>query len=150
MLIVARPAAEAMQDHARRDFPRECCGVLGGRQGMILRHYELRNEASDPHRRYSAAPSDLFAAMREMRAHGEKLVGIYHSHPCGPSHPSPADIDLSFYPDAVHFIIAQEGSSGDPGVLGAFAIANGAYRKVEFEIVDACRLQEQVMAYGAK
>lgn len=116
---------------------------------MILRPYALRNEAADPQRRYAAAPADLFEAMREMRSRREKLVGIYHSHPQGPSHPSGTDIDLAFYPDAVHLIITPAGSEAELASIAAFMIDGGNFQRAEYKIVESIDLAEEGMAHGA-
>ena len=41
--------------------------------------------------------------MREMRAAGLELLGIYHSHPNGENEPSPRDVELAYYPEAAYF-----------------------------------------------
>ena len=99
--------------------------------------YPLRNVARDAEVSYEAAPEDLFAAQREMRARGERLVAIYHSHPLSDEpHPSERDVRLAFYPEAVYFIIgfARAGEA----VVRAFRIDEGAGRwePAEFSIVE--------------
>ena len=120
--------------HAREMIPTECCGLVGGSRSEAQAIYRLRNVAHDPLVGYEAAPEELFAAQREMRARGEELVGIYHSHPR--SHepaPSQTDVRLAFYPSAVYFIIgfAHEGE----GVLRAFLISEGerSWERVRWE-----------------
>lgn len=123
-ITVRRAHVEEMFAHARACAPEECCGLVGGRGGAALSVYRLRNVARDAHVAYEAAPEELFAAQREMRARGEELVGIYHSHPrAHEPAPSVADVRLAFYPSAVYFIIgfAHEGE----GVLRAFRISEG-------------------------
>ena len=36
----------AIVDHAMRDAPRECCGIIAGREGVPLQLYETRNVAA--------------------------------------------------------------------------------------------------------
>ena len=92
--------------HAQAVAPEECCGLLGGKAGQVTRVYSLPNVAADAQRAYETAPADLFAAQKTMRERGEKLLGIYHSHP-GQIEPQPSatDVRLAFYPTAVYFII---------------------------------------------
>lgn len=97
-----------MVKQAREESPRECCGLLGGKEAQASNRYPLPNRSPEPERRYYAAPEDLFVAMRKMRAAGEEMVAIYHSHPRGPSQPSATDIELAFYSEAVYLIIALE------------------------------------------
>ncbi len=92
--------------HARRDAPRECCGLIGGNLTNTQTVYPLRNVASDPLVTYEAAPEDLFAAQRAMRARGEQFLAIYHSHPRAKDpEPSATDVRLAYYPSAVYFIV---------------------------------------------
>ncbi len=121
-IILTRAQVEELFAHARERAPEECCGLLGGRGARASSVYRLRNVARDALRTYEAAPAELFAAQREMRARGEELVAIYHSHPRSPEpEPSATDVRLAFYPSAVYLIIglAQDGEC----VLRAFRVS---------------------------
>jgi len=123
--------------HARECAPAECCGLLGGRGGVAASVYPLRNVAREPLLAYEAAPEELFDAQRRMRARGEGLVGIYHSHPrSSDPAPSPADVRLAFYPAAVYFIIGFD-ERGD-GVLRAFRISEreGRWERAQVEVAE--------------
>jgi proteasome lid subunit RPN8/RPN11 len=119
--------------HAQAVAPEECCGLLGGVGGQVGSIYPLRNVAEHPRRAYEAAPDELFAAQRAMRGRGEKLLGIYHSHP-GQQEPQPSltDVRMAFYPSAVYFIIGL----GAAAVLRAFRLdkAAGGWERVEYEV----------------
>jgi proteasome lid subunit RPN8/RPN11 len=91
----------------------ECCGLLGGQNGIITRTYPADNELASA-TAYEIAPRDLFRIVRQIRADGLELMGIYHSHPTGDNSPSPIDIDRAFYPDTIYFI-----SSPVPASAGA-------------------------------
>ena len=123
--------------HARGCAPAECCGLLGGGGGAASSVYPLRNVARDPLVAYEAAPEELFDAQRLMRARGESLVGIYHSHPrsADPA-PSPTDVRLAFYPAAFYFIIGFD-ERGDC-VLRAFRIyeREGRWERADFRVED--------------
>lgn len=93
---------------ARDERPQECCGLIGGRNLQASNRYPLRNRSPQPETRYFAAPEDLFEAMKWMRDADEDLIGIYHSHPCGPAYPPQTDIELAFYPQAVYLIVTLE------------------------------------------
>ena len=82
---------------ARKEAPRECCGILGGAGNTAKTQYPLKNEAAHPDKEYFASPQELFRTMRSMRDAGEEMVAIYHSHPNGSAQPSQADLDLAFY-----------------------------------------------------
>lgn len=119
--------AAAIEEHARRDHPAECCGLLSGSNGLITDVYPLRNDADKPETRYFATPEELVAAMRRIRESGQALLGVYHSHPRTTPYPSASDVEMAFYPEAFYFIISLE-----PSVeLRAFKIEGSRIEDVE-------------------
>jgi proteasome lid subunit RPN8/RPN11 len=100
--------AASIEDHARREHPSECCGLLSGANGLITDIHPLRNDADKPETRYFATPEQLFAAMRRIREAGQALLGVYHSHPRTQAYPSASDVEMAFYPEAFYFIISLE------------------------------------------
>lgn len=127
---------EEMFAHARAAQPEECCGLLGGSGDVAQSCYRLRNVARDPVRAYEGAPQELFDAQRQMRARGEELIAIYHSHPrANDPAPSESDVRLAYYPDAVHFII---GLAGNAPALRAYRLFEEERRweMVEYEVAE--------------
>ncbi|PNY82486.1 Mov34/MPN/PAD-1 family protein [Deinococcus koreensis] len=108
-LILPATLADALWAHAAREAPRECVGVLGGRQtgdlAQVTALYPLGNISARPEHEYLADPGHLLRALRAMTADGQTLVALYHSHPRGPSWPSPTDTRLASYP--VPYLIAD-------------------------------------------
>ena len=135
-IVLKRPLINEIIEHARAESPAECCGLIGGTsEGRTQTVYRLRNVAADPLVGYEAAPEDLFAAQREMRARGEELLAIYHSHPrASDPLPSETDVRLAYYPAAIYLIIAL--GSTTP-VMRAFRISEREqhWQEVEYEIV---------------
>ena len=130
--------------HARESRPQECCGLVSGDAEQVgASVYRLRNIAPDPCVAYDGDPQDLCAAQRSMRARGEQLLGIYHSHPreAAPA-PSETDVRLAYHPSAIYFIIglgADGGEENFAATLGAFRIFRGEKRweRVEYRIVES-------------
>lgn len=81
----------------------------------------MRNVAPDALVRYEAAHEDLTLAQRLMRERGERLLGIYHSHPdeADPT-PSATDVRVAYYTEAVYFIVGFDAEGAC--VLRAFRI----------------------------
>ena len=131
-ITIPREILDQIEAQAREEQPRECCGVLGGRGHRVHSHYPLRNQARRPEARFFASPEDLFAAIRRMRAAGETLLAIYHSHPRGPARPSPTDIELAFYPGALHLII----SLAPRPMARAFEIRGQRVTEVEITVAE--------------
>ena len=108
LISITDTVMKSMQEHALSARPAECCGLLSGNDGLITSLHPLRNDSERPESRYFASPEDLFGAMRRIRDAGHVLLGIYHSHPRSPAYPSPADVEMAFYPEAFYFIISLE------------------------------------------
>lgn len=122
--------------HARAANPAECCGLIGGStNGHAQTIYPAKNVAADPLVTYEAAAEDLFAAQRAMRARGEQLLAIYHSHPRASNpEPSPTDVRLAYYPSAVYLIA---GLANDEPCLRAFRIdeRTGSWKATDYEVI---------------
>jgi len=132
--------------HAREARPAECCGLVGGDgEGVGASVYRLRNIAPDPRVAYDGDPQDLCEAQRAMRARGEALLGIYHSHPreAVPA-PSESDVRLAYHPSAIYFIIGlEEGATGagdaTAASLHAFRIfrSENFWERVEYAVIES-------------
>ena len=127
---IAPPALEAIARHARRELPNECCGLLVGTREQIDEATPARNLRLGP-TRYLIDPEDHFKALRESRQSGRLVVGAYHSHPRGPSTPSPTDVSEANDPALVHLIVSLE--HGEP-VARAFRLSGGGYTEIELVI----------------
>jgi proteasome lid subunit RPN8/RPN11 len=140
------PAAVVLPDeiraaivaHARAELPNEACGlVIGDRPaadgGRALRWAPTRNRAASPFR-YEIHPEDLLRLTIEADDADETFWAIVHSHVASPARPSPTDLGLAFYPDALYILVSlhpdeTEAGSGDPGVR-AWRIVRGAAHEV--------------------
>ncbi len=92
-----------MRRHVSRCLPQEACGLLAGRispsdnQARILMTIGVPNLLRSPVR-FRMSPRAQLRAFHRIEAAGLELVGIYHSHPNGPSVPSPTDLAEAAYP----------------------------------------------------
>lgn len=104
--VVLAPSFQArLLEHAQTNFPKECCGIVGGRKNVITSVYPLTNDLDSPCE-YRANEGELFEAVRKMRENGEEMLGIYHSHPNENSEPSEKDRDQNHYPGHFYFIVS--------------------------------------------
>jgi len=121
-LTLARTAYDRLLTHARERRPREVCGVLGGRHGgadagrdgLVTRYRPVENAAADPRTTYRMDPADLLAALEAVEAEAD-VVGFAHSHPRGPSDPSPTDRARATWPGHVYAIVDLGGEHPDVG-----------------------------------
>ena len=109
---VALPAAivEQLVDHARAEYPNEACGLIVGSApaaagGEPLRFEPTRNKAASPHR-YEIHPDDLLRLTIATDDADEVFWAIVHSHVRSPAYPSPTDVGLAFYPDALYILVS--------------------------------------------
>lgn len=130
-LELPKALAEAMVDHAREEYPNECCGLLAGRGARVERLYRGRSLDQSPYT-YQLDPQQQLHFFREMDAAGLELVGIYHSHTQSDPYPSRTDVARAFYPDAVYVIVGvRSGSAAEPADLRAFRIRDGQITEEE-------------------
>jgi proteasome lid subunit RPN8/RPN11 len=119
-----------MLAHAREEVPNECCGLIGGANGVTRTVYRAKNAEASP-LRYNLDPQDQFRIMREMEEGGEELAAIYHSHTKSPAYPSQTDINLAAYPDALYLIVSL--AEGEEPLRG-FRIVEGQVSEVDLVI----------------
>jgi [CysO sulfur-carrier protein]-S-L-cysteine hydrolase len=120
-----------MMDHVLHEPHLECCGLLAGEDGLITRVFEATNELASA-TEYSIAPKQLFGMVREIRANGLELMGIYHSHPNGDNKPSARDIAQAYYPDVAYFILSPRKDTAKP--IRAFSIRDGKTAELDIQI----------------
>ncbi len=127
---VSRQIYEDLIAHAREDAPNECCGLIGGNDGVAKTVYRARNAEASP-LRYNLDPQDQFRIMTEMDERGEELAGIYHSHTASPAYPSQTDINLAAYPGALYLIVSL--AEGEEPLRG-YRIEDGTVDEVELQV----------------
>jgi proteasome lid subunit RPN8/RPN11 len=87
MIRIDDPAWKTMLAHAIQAYPRECCGIILGREAdgghrevsaavPCVNAYE--GDQSD---RFLIDPKDQIAADRRARNEGIDVLGFFHSHP---------------------------------------------------------------------
>jgi proteasome lid subunit RPN8/RPN11 len=92
-----------MREHILSCLPEEACGLLGGIGEQVHLVVPITNRDRRPSR-YRMDPQEQVRAMLRMEDLGFQILGIYHSHPLGPSHPSGADTKEVTYPEAAYLI----------------------------------------------
>jgi proteasome lid subunit RPN8/RPN11 len=123
---------EAVVAHARAEDPNEACGLIVGDRpaadgGIALRFEATRNKAASPYR-YEIDPDDLLRLTIATDDADEVFWAIVHSHVRSPARPSPTDVGLAFYPDAIYLLVAL---AEDAPALGAVRIVEGKIHPVE-------------------
>ena len=127
---IPRPVYDELLAHAREDAPNECCGLIGGSDGVAKTVYRARNAEASP-LRYNLDPQDQFRIMTAMDEKGEELAAIYHSHTASPAYPSQTDINLAAYPDALYLIVSLAKGEKD---LRGYRIEDGVVTEVDLAV----------------
>ena len=138
--VASLPASirDAIVAQARADYPNESCGLIVGdglaaAGGLALRYVPTRNRAASPYR-YEIDPNVLLRLTIETDDADEVFWGIVHSHTHTPAAPSPPDIGLAFYPDALYLLVTlsadeADQTTGEPGIR-AWRIVEGTVHEV--------------------
>jgi [CysO sulfur-carrier protein]-S-L-cysteine hydrolase len=122
---------DELLEHAREEAPNECCGILGGKDGVASTLYRATNAEQSP-LRYTLDPNDLFRiTFKEIPANEEEMLAIYHSHTASPAYPSQTDINLATYPDSIYLIVSL--AEGEQPLRG-YRIDDGEVSEVELQV----------------
>lgn len=130
-MIIPRQIFDEMLAHCREGYPNEACGILAGGENKVYKIYKMTNTEKSSVS-YQLDSKEHIEAIRDMRENKLTMVGIFHSHPASQAYPSPKDVSLAFYEDAVYIIVSLEGKG--PEVQG-FSIRRG-------EIIEVCIVVE--------
>jgi proteasome lid subunit RPN8/RPN11 len=134
---------QSIIDQARAENPDESCGLLIGdgpaaAGGQALRYVPTRNAAASPYR-YEIDAQDLYRLTVATDDADEAFWGIVHSHTHTPAVPSPTDLSLAFYPDALYVLVSLAEDQADQATgapsLRAWRIVDGEMHEVELEVI---------------
>jgi proteasome lid subunit RPN8/RPN11 len=125
---------EEMVGQARREFPKEACGLIAGKDGLPARVYAMRNADESPVT-YRLDAKEQLRVENEMEREGLDLFAIYHSHTHTEAYPSPTDRARAHWEDpateervaifpGVRYLILSLEDQDDP-ILRAFRFENG-------------------------
>ena len=96
MIRVEKPAWDTMVSHAEKTFPKECCGVMLGADGVVREAVPLANVYTGPQEDFFVMdPLDLHRVDVEGRKKGLDVLGVFHSHPNCDAYFSKTDLENS-------------------------------------------------------
>lgn len=131
-LAISMRAYAIMLAHCQSEFPLEACGFLGGQDGEASIVTVIENILSSPVA-YEMDPRQQIEAMLNLENSGLDLMAAYHSHPHGPSRPSPTDLAQAYYPDLPQIIISLRERSS-PSVR-VFLLAPDSFQELNLQLV---------------
>ena len=129
---LAQDLLAAIVEHARRDAPNECCGMVAAQGGQAVSVHAATNTAASPFR-FEVDGMELHRTLTEIEDAGFDLGAIYHSHTRSEPYPSQTDINLAFHPDALYVIVGLKDSEPD---VKAWRILEGEVSAGELHVAD--------------
>jgi len=105
---ISQALIDELVSHAREDAPNECCGLIGGVDGVATDVHRVTNAAASP-LRFEMDSQEQYNAWKAIEDDGRELLGIYHSHTKSPAYPSQTDVNQAVaWPDPVWLIVSLE------------------------------------------
>jgi proteasome lid subunit RPN8/RPN11 len=102
---ISQALIDEMTVHALEERPNECCGMVGGADGVATKVIPVANAAASP-LRYEMDPKGQYDALKEIEADGE-LLAIYHSHTKSAAYPSQTDVNQAQnWPEPIYVIVS--------------------------------------------
>lgn len=129
-MLIAPELLEQVVEHARREAPNECCGLIAVKDGRAVAVHEATNVHASPFRFEIAGP-ELLSLIDEIEDGGAELGAIYHSHTR--SAPEPSQTDVTFaagWPGLEWLIVGLKGGELD---VRSWTIEGGDVRPVPVE-----------------
>ncbi|WP_206922547.1 M67 family metallopeptidase [Alicyclobacillus suci] len=85
---------DELKIQARKTYPYECCGILGGTNGLINTVYWINNIHYNPYINFLMEPYELLSALKEFSKKQLVWRGVVHSHPLSAAIPSQEDLEF--------------------------------------------------------
>ena len=108
------------------------CGLIGTKDGILNTAYPIDNITNTPKNTFLMQPEQQATALQSIKAKGEEVYAIYHSHPSTPPIPSEKDLAEANQHNAYYLII----SLSTKGVLemAAYQLNEGRVKTIELTI----------------
>lgn len=117
-LVLPGRLESKIRSHACEGAPEEVVGVLAGERderSVVERVLRAENAAGDPEMRYEIEPVEELDLLERVDDAGLDVVGFYHSHPAGPSRPSPTDERLAAWVGYSYLVVSLAGPEPELG-----------------------------------
>ena len=105
-LKLTREQWQTMERCVSEHAPLEACGLLAGKNDIVLKVLEVSNQAQSPVR-FVMDPLEQLNAFEWIDSNDLDLLAIFHSHPTGPETVSVTDIAEAAYV-VIHIICSPK------------------------------------------
>lgn len=129
---IDRRLLDEMIEHAQRDSPDECCGMVARDGEELIAVHPAVNAAASP-LRFEIDPVELRdIVFDQIEDAGRELGAIYHSHTRTPPEPSQTDINFAAaWPGVVWIIV---GLAGEVPEVRTWRIDAGEVSEVSLDV----------------
>jgi len=124
-----------MVAHIVESYPNEGCGVVGSKDGLVVKHYPTANAADEPDDFSIIAEADLVRIYNDVDSYDGDMI-YYHSHPRSEAYPSARDKEWAKRSGYLYIIFSHR-FYPEPPYVRVFSIdLNGDVTEGKVEIVD--------------
>ena len=137
MLRIGKQYADDMIAHTSEEDPNECCGILAGKDQVVMGAYRITNSVKSPNR-YLMDPQELLNADRDSEKNGWEFLAFYHSHTHSAAYPSQTDVRMALesgWLDVYYVLVSLENET-DPQIRAFHIQESGDIVEEEFEVVE--------------
>jgi proteasome lid subunit RPN8/RPN11 len=126
---------QEMVAHIVESYPNEGCGVVGSKDGLVVKHYPTANAADEPDDFSIIAEADLVRIYNDVDSYDGDMI-YYHSHPRSEAYPSARDKEWAKRSGYLYIIFSHR-FYPEPPYVRIFSIdLNGDVTEGKVEIVD--------------
>jgi proteasome lid subunit RPN8/RPN11 len=129
---IARQLLDEVVEHARRDAPNECCGIIAARGDEAVAVHAMENTQASP-LRFAIDGLALYTLLDELEDQGLTLGAIYHSHTRSEPRPSQTDVNFAKGWPGVEWVIV--GLAGAEPEVRSYLIAGADVQQVALDDV---------------
>lgn len=131
MLELPQSMVDRVVEHARRDHPDECCGVVAGRSGAATRLFEMQNAERSP-TGFVFDSAEWLTVYRDIDDADEDLLVVYHSHTMTEAFPSRTDVRWAVNTPGTSWLLVSTRS--DELEMRSFRIEDGVVTEEEIRV----------------
>ena len=136
MVQIKQKFIDEMVAHSKADLPNECCGILAGPNGQVMKAYRMSNVEASPFR-FSMDPGELVKVDTESGENNWELLAIYHSHTASEAYPSDTDVRIAagtagLWPD-VRYVLVSLMDMNNPAVR-IFEVTDGVVTEEPLQV----------------
>ena len=136
MVQIKQKFIDEMVAHSKADLPNECCGILAGPNGQVMKAYQMSNVEASPFR-FSMDPGELVEVDAEAGENNWELLAIYHSHTASEAYPSDTDVRIAagtagLWPD-VRYVLVSLMDMDNP-VVRIFEVNDGVVTEEPLQV----------------